>query len=98
MMTYYTGNISGSQNGFGYPGILQLPYPGGGYYWWEAGGMWGAMIDYWYYTGDTSYNNVVSEALVFQSDAPANDFLPRNQTASMVSLASFLPALKRSED
>jgi mannan endo-1,6-alpha-mannosidase len=23
-------------------GILPAPY-----YWWEAGGMWGAMLDYW---------------------------------------------------
>lgn len=87
MMTYYTGNQSGSQNGFGYPGILQLPFPpDGGYYWWEAGGMWGAMIEYWYYTGDTSYNDVVTQGIVFQSNAPANDFMPKNQTTDMVSV------------
>jgi len=85
MMTYYTGNITANQNGQGYPGILQLPYATGGYYWWEAGGMWGALIDYWYYTGDTSYNDVVAEAIVFNANAPALDFMTKNQSASMVS-------------
>ena len=48
MMTFYTGNLTG-----GIPGLLPDPY-----YWWEAGAMFGSLIDYWYYTGDTSYNNV----------------------------------------
>lgn len=87
LMTYYTGNITGSQNWQGFPGILQLPYGtgagAGGYYWWEGGGLWGTMIDYWYYTGDPSYNHVVTQALVFNANAPDNDFLNKNETASM---------------
>lgn len=90
LMTYYNGNITGSQNWQGSPGILPLPFATGGYYWWEAGGMWGAMIDYWYYTGDATYNDVVTEGIVFQSNAPANNFMTRNQTLAMVSLASSL--------
>ena len=46
MMSYYTGNETGQT-----PGLLPAPY-----YWWEAGAMWMILIDYWYYTGDTTYN------------------------------------------
>lgn len=42
------------------------------------------MIDYWYYTGDTSYNNVVQEALLFQANSPANDYKPINQSKALV--------------
>jgi mannan endo-1,6-alpha-mannosidase len=69
MMSYYTGNQTG-----GIPGNLPQPY-----YWWEAGAMFGAMIDYWYYTGDTTYNEVTTEALLFQV-GPHNDYMPPNQT------------------
>jgi mannan endo-1,6-alpha-mannosidase len=69
MMSYYTGNQTG-----GVPGNLPQPY-----YWWEAGAMLGTMIDYWYYTGDTSYNEVTSQALLFQV-GPNNDYMPPNQT------------------
>ena len=34
MMKYYTGNTTGSV------GLLPKPY-----YWWEAGAMWGGMVD-----------------------------------------------------
>ena len=37
-MKYYTGNRTGDV-----PGNLPAPY-----YWWEAGGMFGIMVDYWY--------------------------------------------------
>ncbi|KAK4569603.1 hypothetical protein LTR86_003366 [Recurvomyces mirabilis] len=69
MMSYYTGNLTG-----GTPGLLPAPY-----YWWEAGAMFGSLIDYWYYTGDSTYNDVVSQALLFQT-GPDNDFMPPNQT------------------
>ena len=38
MMTYYTGNETGANIG-------NLPSP---YYWWEAGAMFGGLIDYYY--------------------------------------------------
>ena len=53
MMSYYTGNQTDNK---GNVGLLPSPY-----YWWEAGAMWGAMVDYWYYTKDESYNSVVSQ-------------------------------------
>ena len=38
MMSYYNGNTTGNT-----PGLLPGPY-----YWWEAGAMFGSLIDYWY--------------------------------------------------
>lgn len=72
MMNYYKGNVTG-----GIPGLLPGPY-----YWWEAGAMFGAMIDYWYYTGDTTYNQVTTEAMLFQV-GPYDNYMPPNQTRSL---------------
>lgn len=76
-MSFYKGNQSGQT-----PGILPGPPPAGDYYWWEAGALWGAMIDYWHYTGDTTYNDVVTQALLFQV-GPNEDYMPPNVTASL---------------
>ncbi|KAI2625655.1 glycoside hydrolase family 76 protein [Hypoxylon sp. NC1633] len=76
-MSYYHGNESGQT-----PGILPGPPPAGDYYWWEGGALWGTMIDYWHYTGDTTYNDVVTQALLFQV-GPNNDYMPPNVTASL---------------
>lgn len=73
MMSYYKGNESGMPEGL-------LPDP---YYWWEAGAMFGQMIEYWFYTGDESYNKVVTNALLAQV-GPHNDFMPPNQTKTEV--------------
>ena len=71
-MTYYTGNETG-----GTPGLLpQAPIK---YFWWEAGAMFGSLLDYYYYTGDSQYNDVVSQALIFQA-GPNKDYMPPNQT------------------
>lgn len=69
MMQYYVGNETGQT-----PGILPSPY-----YWWEAGAMFGILIDYWYYTGDTTYNDEVEQALLFQVGTD-DDYMPLNQT------------------
>jgi 3-methylcrotonyl-CoA carboxylase beta subunit len=45
----------------GYPGILYEPY-----YWWQAGAMFGTILDYWHYTGDDQYNELVREGLIHQ--------------------------------
>ncbi|KAG8424896.1 hypothetical protein J3458_001652 [Metarhizium acridum] len=37
------------------------------------------MIDYWYMTGDTSYNAATSQAMIHQG-SPTRDFMPINQT------------------
>jgi mannan endo-1,6-alpha-mannosidase len=69
MVSYYTGYRLGDV-----PGNLPAPY-----YWWEAGAMFGALVDYWYFTGDDSYNNITTQALLHQI-GPDNDFMPPNQT------------------
>jgi len=49
------------------------------YYWWECGAMFGGLIDYWYLTGDSSYNDLVMQGLLFQVGS-TNDYMPNNQT------------------
>jgi mannan endo-1,6-alpha-mannosidase len=69
MIKYYTGNTTGST-----PGLLP-----GNYYWWEAGAMFGSLIDYWYYTGDKQYNDITTAGLLWQ--VGSNEaFMPANQT------------------
>ncbi|MCJ1388265.1 hydrolase 76 protein [Xylographa bjoerkii] len=72
MMKVYTGNQTGQ-----IPGLLPQPY-----YWWEAGAMLGQLIHYWFLTGDSSYNDVVTQGIQFQVGAN-NDFMPQNQTKDL---------------
>jgi mannan endo-1,6-alpha-mannosidase len=68
-MTYYSGNTSTNAID---TGDLQEPY-----YWWVAGSLWGAMLDYYHYTEDPSYNDVVIEALLAPTNTgPDFDYLP----------------------
>ena len=46
--------------------------------------MWDQMIQYWFYTGDETYNEVTTEGLLAQV-GPNNDFMPPNQTRTEVS-------------
>ncbi|KAK7403667.1 hypothetical protein QQX98_010553 [Neonectria punicea] len=68
-MSYYKGNYSD------YPkdlGDLQDPY-----YWWVAGALWGAMLDYYHFTNDATYNDVVIEALLGPTNLGKNeDYMP----------------------
>lgn len=60
-MTYYVGNTTDPKSrDFG---SVKQPY-----YWWVAGALWGAMLDYYHYTTDPSYNAVILQALL----APTN--------------------------
>ncbi|KAF4506454.1 hypothetical protein G6O67_006539 [Ophiocordyceps sinensis] len=77
MLQYYKGNQTGQT-----PGILPGPPPAGDYYWWEGGAMWGTLIDYWAWTGDSTYNDQVMEAMQFQV-GEHRDYMPRNVTASL---------------
>ncbi|KUI73836.1 Mannan endo-1,6-alpha-mannosidase DCW1 [Cytospora mali] len=72
LMKYYTGNNTGDVAG-------NLPDP---YYWWEAGAMFGTMVDYWAYTGDNTYVNETYQALQHQV-GDDKDFMPTNQTKSI---------------
>ncbi|OAA70043.1 Mannan endo-1,6-alpha-mannosidase [Akanthomyces lecanii RCEF 1005] len=79
LMSFYKGNQSGHV-----PGMLPGPPASGtgDYYWWEGGAMMGAYIDYWHLTGDPSYNNVVTQGMLFQA-GDNNDYQPRNQTIGL---------------
>ena len=95
MMTFYKGNQSGGIIGV-LPG--PPPNPANGCmslqhledraeltfidYWWESGAMWGALIDYWHYTGDTSYNNVIEAGIQWQV-GEHQDMMPSNWSQSM---------------
>ena len=72
MMSIYTGNRTGDT-----PGNLPDPY-----FWWECGAMFGAMIDYWYYTGDASYVPVTTQALLAQVGPDVN-YMPPNQSSTL---------------
>ncbi|KAK4151042.1 glycoside hydrolase [Chaetomidium leptoderma] len=78
LISYYHGDEPGAT-----PGILPGPPPGGPYYWWQAGAMWGTYVDYWFYTGDDTYNDRAMQSMVFQADAPVNAYMPPNWTASL---------------
>lgn len=72
MVKYYTGNNTGDV-----PGNLPDPY-----YWWEAGAMFSALIDYWYYTGHSEYNEITMQAMLHQVGKD-NDYMPKNQTLTL---------------
>lgn len=44
-------------------------------YWWFAGAVWGAMMEYHAYTHDASYNDVITQALLAQVE-PDWNFMP----------------------
>ncbi|KAF2745963.1 glycoside hydrolase family 76 protein [Sporormia fimetaria CBS 119925] len=69
---WYTGDRPGDT-----PGNLPDPY-----YWWEAGAMFNAFVDYWYYTGDDTYNAITEQAMVHQI-GDFNAFMPPNQTKTL---------------
>lgn len=78
LLKFYKGDQPGQ-----IPGILPGPPPNGDYYWWQGGALWGTMIDYWLYTGDTTYNKIVEQAMLFQTGPPDNSYMPTNWTASL---------------
>ena len=82
MMSYYNGNEPGQVPGILPGGLACDPNNPGIYCWWEAGAMWGAMVNYWQYTNDTQYNDIVTQGIQFQR-GPDNNFNPPNQTKSM---------------
>jgi predicted alpha-1,6-mannanase (GH76 family) len=59
----------------GIPGLLTYPP----YYWWEAGAMFGSLIEYWYYTNDSQYNNMVRDGILAQV-GELQDLMPANQS------------------
>ena len=80
MLTYYHGADPGQIPGLFGSSNHSSP-------WWEAGAIWGSLIDYWNYTGDTQYVRLVQEALLSQM-GPHRDYMNPTQTKTAVSLLS----------
>lgn len=70
-MSYYNENQTGQIPG-------KLPDT-----WWEGGFLFNMLINYWYYTGDTSYNPTVTQGLLWQAGTNA-DYMPANWTNYLV--------------
>lgn len=71
LMDYYTGLQYGQT-----VGMFSNPY-----YWWNAGGAWGSMIDYWWYMQNDTYNDIVTQALLAQTGDDW-DYIPLNQSTT----------------
>ncbi|KAM4056730.1 glycosyl hydrolase family 76 protein [Hirsutella rhossiliensis] len=70
-MVYYKGNTSAPDS----VDVGNVPKP---YYWWVAGALWGTMLDYYHYTKDPSYNDVILQALSAPTNlAPTFDYMPK---------------------
>lgn len=71
LMDYYTGDQYGKT-----VGMFSPPY-----YWWEAGGAWGSMIDYWWFMQNDSYNDIIMQAMLHQT-GENNNYIPLNQSTT----------------
>lgn len=71
LMDYYTGLQKGQTIG-----MFASPS-----YWWQAGGAWGSILDYWYYMQNDTYNSMLTQALLYQT-GDNNDYMPLNQTVT----------------
>ncbi|KAH3679314.1 hypothetical protein WICPIJ_008640 [Wickerhamomyces pijperi] len=71
LMDYYTGLQYGQTIG-----MFSNPY-----YWWEAGGAWGSMIDYWFYMQNDTFVNITIQGLLSQV-GDNWDYVPLNQSTT----------------
>lgn len=75
LQSYYHNNETGVAP------TLVGTFPLQSWYWWEAGAVWGGMVDYWAYTGDPSYNEVTSQSLLAQVGPDFNYMPPAYQSS-----------------
>ena len=71
MMKWYTGNESG-----GIPGAFPTK-------WWEGSALFMALLNYWHFTNDSTYNDELSVGLQFQSGTNG-DYMPDNYSKYLV--------------
>lgn len=71
LMDYYWGYDYG-----GTVGMFTHPY-----YWWQAGGAWGSMIDYSFFFQNHTYDDIIITSLLYQA-GPDYNFMPLNQTVT----------------
>lgn len=77
MMTYYHGNESGQ-----IPGAFPDK-------WWEGAALFLALLNYWHFTGDATYNNELSVGMEWQS-GDDGDYMPSNFSSYLVRLSPWL--------
>ncbi|OLL26407.1 Mannan endo-1,6-alpha-mannosidase DCW1 [Neolecta irregularis DAH-3] len=63
------------------PGHIPGRFEGGNTHWWQVGAMFGALIDYRKYTGDTRYDESIIRGTVHQAGENWNLF-PANQSTA----------------
>ncbi|KAJ5172615.1 hypothetical protein N7492_005208 [Penicillium capsulatum] len=68
MMLWYHGNETGQ-----IPGSFPEK-------WWEGGALFYALVNYWHFTGDDTYNEVLRQGLEFQS-GDDGDYMPSNYSS-----------------
>ncbi|OGE55973.1 hypothetical protein PENARI_c003G04757 [Penicillium arizonense] len=68
MMTWYYGNETGQ-----IPGAFPDK-------WWEGSALFLALLQYWHFTGDTTYNSELSIGLQWQS-GDGGDYMPSNYSS-----------------
>ncbi|EGV66206.1 hydrolase 76 protein [Yamadazyma tenuis] len=71
ILDYYAGTTKG-----GTIGTFVWPY-----YWWEAGGVWGGMIDYTILMKNDTYTSLIKEAMTYQT-GDDNNYIPLNQSTT----------------
>lgn len=70
-MSWYGGNETG-----GNPGAFPEK-------WWEGSALFHACLQYWYTTGDTTYNAEVKQGMQHQAGANG-DYMPSNYSSYLV--------------
>lgn len=78
MMRHYQGNESGQIPG-------KLPNT-----WWEGGAMFMTLIEYWHFTGDSTYNDEVTVGMQWQ--AGDDNYFPSNWSTYLVCAPSLANA------
>lgn len=71
MMTYYKGNETGQ-----IPGAFPTK-------WWEGSALLLVLIQYWHFTGDSTYNDELRVGLEWQS-GDDGDYMPSNYSQFLV--------------
>lgn len=56
--------------------------------WWEGGAFFTFLINYWHWTGDDQYNDLVTEGMAWQG-GPNNDFFTSNYSSYLVCFHRF---------
>ncbi|KAJ5420175.1 Six-hairpin glycosidase [Penicillium sp. CMV-2018d] len=68
MMGWYAGNETGQ-----IPGSFPEK-------WWEGSALFLALLQYWHFTGDTTYNSLMSQGMEWQS-GDKGDYMPSNYSS-----------------